>query len=545
MKKLFLLSFMFVASVFSTFANKTIYVAPVAAGTKDGSSAANACSLNQIFGVLTPAVALDATGTTTINFDASAEYSVTTTGSSDASRACVLVPDNLTKKVIFEGNNAILKAGSTSVRIMRIGLLTNVELKNLTFKNGTHPSSLGGALYFGGDSLKISSCIFDNNSGDNSGAIASRGKYLKIANSWFKNNFLLNSFQGGAISHTGTTTGGALIVENTTFSNNLGKISSNACYGTAIITAFDGSTRNYLNTVSISNCTFYKNNASLNNPYGYAAVQLDYLGTTAPVGVVTTATLVNNTFYGNSNCGIRMWGKQQALSLINNVIVGDSWANVSSVNVQDHGIITEFSVAEGRPAIVAKNNYIVAKYPKYAAKIDDAAFAIGNTDGNTLVTTTAQTDIDALYLSSTLQTTYSAIPYLSITSGQSPLVEGGISSYSGIVIPTTDKNGAVRADGDATGSKYDIGAFEFNSKVTRKADISNDSFTFHQSDREVSISNRANNLLLVNVLLPNGQSVYTKTTNSSLTINRAELPKGILIFIINDGLKSVAKKVIL
>jgi len=543
MKKQILLLCMITGSIFTTYADKTIYVANASLGTKDGSSAVNACVLNQVFGTLTPAVALDATGTTTLTFDASTEYTISSSGSSAYDRACVMIPDNFTKKVILEGNNAILKAGSTAVRMFRIGSFTNVELKNLTFKNGTHPAALGGAIYFAGDSLKISGCTFDNNSSDNGGAIGSRGKYIKISNSLFKNNFLIGSFQGGAISHTGTTTGGALIVENSTFSNNIGKAGSNA-WGTAIITSFDGTTRNYLNTISISNSTFYKNNAGLNTNAGNTAIQLDFLGTTAPAGVVTTATFVNNTFYGNSNCAIRVWGKQQAVNLINNVIVGDAWANVSASGIQDHGIINEFSVAEGRPALIAKNNYIVAKYPK-SAKNDDAALATGNTDGNILITTTAQTDIDALSLTPDLQTSGSPVPYLGITISSSPLVEGGISSYSGITIPATDARGITRGTG-TRGSRFDIGAYEFDGfPVTNVTTVSEDFFSLSQSDGKISIDNTGSKSLVVNVYLTNGQNIYSANVNKSLTINKNQLPKGILIFNVNNGLKSVAKKIVL
>ena len=541
MKKQFLLLCMITASVFTTFADKTIYVANAQLGTKDGSSAANACELNQIFGVKTPAVALDATGTTTVYFDASAEYSINADYSSAKDRACVLIPDNLTRRVIFEGNNAILKGTSTSLRMFRIGSLTNVELKNLTIKNGTHPAALGGAIFFAGDSLKISGCVFDHNSSDNGGAIGSRGKYLKITNSWFKDNYLLNSFQGGAISHTGTTAGGALIVENTTFSNNLGKAASNA-WGTAIITAFDGTTRNYLNTISISNCTFYKNNAGFNTNAGNTAIQLDYLNTTL-TGTVTTATFVNNTFYGNSNCGIRVWGKQQAVSLINNVIVGDSWANVSGAAVQDHGIIYEFSVADGRPALVAKNNYIVTKVPK-STKNDDVALASGNTDGNTLVTTTAQTDIDALGLSPDLQTSGSVVPYLGIAASSSPLVEGGISIFSGITIPVSDTRGVSRGT-ETRGTKYDIGSYEFDNFTTEVSTVSEDFFTLRQSAGEITIDNQGGSALSVNMYSTNGQNIYSINVTKSLTIRKNQLPKGVLILAVNNGLKTVAKKIVL
>jgi len=65
--------------------------------------------------------------------------------------------------------------------MFRIGSSTNVELRNLIFNNGTHTGSSGGAIYFAGDSLKISSCIFNNCSANNGGAVASRSKYVNVA----------------------------------------------------------------------------------------------------------------------------------------------------------------------------------------------------------------------------------------------------------------------------------------------------------------------------------------------------------------------------
>lgn len=519
------------AGIFTVFANKTIYVAPVASGTGSGVDAANPTTFSQALG------ALDATGYTTLVLPNAALFQLSG-GTNGFGR--IPIVDN--SKVIIEGNNSILEGNGGETRILRASVGCVVELKNLTFKLGNAAASLGGAIFFGGDSLKISGCVFEGNTADNGAAIGSRGKYIKISNSWFKDNYLRNSFQGGAISHTGTTAGGTLIVENTTFSNNLGKAASNPAYGTAIITAFDGNVRNYLNTISITNCTFYKNRASLNDPSGYAAVQLDFLGATAPTGTATTATFVNNTFYANTNAAIRILGKQQAVSLINNVIAGDSWDNISGVGIQEHGLITEFSVAEGRPAFIAKNNYIVAKYPK-SAKIDDAVFAAGNSDNNTLVNTTSQSSIDNLALGTSLQTSGSPVPYLPILSSSGPLVEGGINLYSGVVIPTTDARGVTRAVGYA-GSKSDIGSYEFDNLTTAIQDVLNDSFTFNQSTSEISISNHNNITISAKVFLPNGQSVYTKTTNSTITIPKTQLPKGVLIFIVNDGKESVTKKII-
>jgi len=485
MKKSLCTLCMVLVSIFVTYADKTIYVSPT--GTGDGTTPATACRLNQIFGKLPPAVSLDATGTTTLSFDASAAYSITTNGTSDASKACVLVPDAITKKIIFEGNNATFNAGSTGsagVRMLRIGSSTNVELRNLTFNNGTHTGSSGGAVYFAGDSLKISGCTFNNCSADNGGAVASRGKYVKIVTSWFKNNYLLNNYYGGALTHTGTTLGGTLIIENTTFSNNAGKAST-ACYGTAVCTAYDGGSRGYLNTISISNCTFYKNLESLNTTAGNAAVHLDELSSGT-----TNAVFVNNTFYGNSDCALYIKGIKQTVTFVNNVIAGSSWASVSGSSIQDHGIITEKnSTTDLRPTIIGKNNYIVAKNP-VGINITESSFQSGS-NGNTFVTTTAQSVIDSLYLNTGLSAT--SVPYLTITGSTSPLVNTGTSSVSGITIPSMDITGFQRTP------NYTIGAYQATLNVA--------SGTIQTVNQNVS--------LLSTTIQPTGK--LTLTANRTLT----------------------------
>lgn len=530
MKKLLLFTCLLTAGISTVFADKTIYVSP--SGNGNGLTAETPTTFPQALG------ALDATGYTTLVLPNNATF-VLSGGTTGYGR--IPIVDN--SKIIIEGNNSILEGNGGETRILRASTGCRIVLKNLTFKLGNAAASLGGAIFFGGDSLTISGCVFESNTADNGAAIGSRGKYIKITNSWFKDNYLRSSFQGGAISHTGTTSGGKLIVENTTFSNNLGKATNNPAYGTAIITAFDGNVRNYLTEISISNCTFFKNNASLNTTAGYAAVHLDYLGSTAPAGTATTATFVNNTFYGNSDASLRILGKQQAVRLINNVIVGDSWATVSATSVQDHGIICEFSVAEGRPAFVAKNNYIVAKYPK-SSKNDDAALATNNTDNNTLVSMTSQSDIDALSLSTTLQTENSPVPYLSITSGLSPLVNSGTNAVSGVTIPTTDVKGVVRGSTN-TGNNYDIGAFEFVDTSTNITKLNSSDFSVELKNNQVSIVNKIENKLTVNIYLPNGQLVYSGSATKSLNIPTSQLPKGILILNINNGTTATTKKILL
>ena len=540
MKKKILLVCLITANVFATFANKTIYVNSTVQGNGDGTTPATACKIRTAI-----ESNLDATGTSTIVFPSNATFQVTTSDGNTPTSGCILVANATTKKIIFEGNNStILGTDGVLVRLLRLGSGTNVELRNLTFKNGNHTSALGGGVYFGGDSLKISGCTFDNNLANYGGAFASRGKYVKISNSYFINNKLSAVGKGGAMTVTGTTAGGTLIIENTTFNNNNNTGVTGTCLGTAICTANDGyasagTFSAYLTTILISNCTFYKNVASVNTNNQCSAIYMDELSS----GGTTNATFVNNTFYGNSNTGLYIVGAKQTVTLVNNVIAGDSYATVSGSGVQDFGILTSATIGGGRPAIIAKNNYIVTKSP-INSSITESTLQPGNNDNNTLVTIASQNDIDVLGLSTALQTSGSVVPYLGTSAMSSPLVEAGISTYSGITISTTDARGVIRGIG-STGSKFDIGAYEFDHVVTGIQYISEEFFTLNQTAGEISIDNQGGNALLVNMYSTNGQNIYSANVNKSLTIRRNQLPKGVMILSVNNGLKTVTKKIVL
>lgn len=538
MKRQFLLICMAVAGIFTAFADKTVYVASTAQGTADGTSSANAKAIGDVFSNLSANLA--SSGTTYIVL-AQEEYlipSKTAWGGND--NGGIQVPDGTTKKIVLEGNNATINGANLtgSVRMIRLGASTQVEFKNLNFKNGTgSASSVGGAFYFAGDSLILSGCTFDNNKAGSGGAIASRGKHIKITNSYFLNNKLTGTGRGAAITHTGNSSGGTLVVENTTFSNNTG-YAGNPTYGSAICTAYDGSTRNYLSEITITNSTFYKNLSGSTATYGYAAVYLDSMLVGKPVSNVK---FVNNTFSGNSNCGIYINGTRYNVSLFNNAIVGCAYDDVSDPSKFDHGIIANKTLANGRPAITAYNNYIVAEAPLSSAISE---LTTGD-NGNTYVSASSQADLDNVLLSADLQTGGSSVaPYLSITSGTSPLVESGISSYAGVTIPSKDVRGVTRATG-TSGTKYDIGAFEYNDLPTGTSNsLSNDFCTLLVNKSNVLIENKSNNRITVNAYSANGQKIYSASATQSLSIDKNQLSQGITIFNISNGSKSVTKKVI-
>ncbi|MBR5503054.1 MAG: hypothetical protein IKV87_01210 [Methanobrevibacter sp.] len=109
----------------------------------------------------------------------------------------------------IEGNNHIIDANELS----RIFLITGkrIVLKNITFKNGKDfydefSMSAGGAIYtFKDTDLTIINCKFINNISKNSvGAIASRGKSLKINDSLFLGNHAYGSSAGAIYNEDGS-----------------------------------------------------------------------------------------------------------------------------------------------------------------------------------------------------------------------------------------------------------------------------------------------------------------------------------------------------
>jgi hypothetical protein len=75
--------------------------------------------------------------------------------------------------------------------------------------------------------------------------------------------------------------------------------------------------------------------------------------------------------------------------------------------------------------------------------------------------------------------------------------------------------------------------------------VSDDFFTLRQTSGEMVIDNLSNRPLAVSVFLANGQNVYSVVVNHSLTINKNQLPKGVLILNINNDSMSVSKKIVM
>lgn len=491
-------------------------------------------------------------------------------GSTSSSR--INFPADVQLEII--GENSTIRAFPTPPttnqfnRIFRIAS-GSVKLKGLILENG-YPGNVGGAIFFAGETLEIDSCIFRNNtSGETAGstggggAIACRGKNLIIKNSYFQGNLCYGGSGGGAVLHAGNQ--GTLVVENTTFDQNTLTVGDS---NGSVFSFYENNTTNKGPAkISIRNCTFY-NNTITNRDAGGAGVVVLHASMNA-----TEAEVINNTFLfdkrfplteadeGKSdaekaktiykrNVGVRIEGTAHQLHFINNAVSGLRYA-VSATH------------ATGRK-IVAKNNYMVTMGKH--ANVDEFDISQENTadeNGNILVIQTTSTgdplqgDVTALDGNMSLTglaaglSTDKAIPYLAIADENSPLIDAGLNTYTVNEterVPSNDALGTARASSaDRTGDKADIGAFEYVAgSFTGFTESPGDDpvLVCRQGDR-ILIQNGSPYTLSLSIVRPDGTILSRMRMERSLTIHRDELPGGVLIFVFDNGISRISRKVLL
>lgn len=353
----------------------------------------------------------------------------------------IRVEDNCIVNVF--GNNTTLLAddvsgrdGGQGLRILRCGKNTEVEIFGVNFVNGRQTDYFaGGAIFSLGKSLIIDNCSFiDNEAGSSGGAIASRGHFVHVTNSYFEGNFTRGGgATGAAISMVGNADAehfGELVVENCAF------VGNEAIEGgghATVISIYDPCLDvmySLTGKVSVINCTFLNNK----NVQGYQA-DVDVSDNSDCV-----LYMVNNTMVG-SEAGLGVYFQAEPLYLFNNFI----FASKQGVNAQ-------LSVADGREPMVAVSNVIIGGEAALNDNADDPMF---NGNGNVLGLA-ADNSLASFAMSSTI-VREGNIGFLPIGS-TSKLIGKGItdsSEYTGTnVIPATDCRGK-------SGSGKDIGAYQY------------------------------------------------------------------------------------
>ncbi len=444
------------------------------------------------------------------------------------------------KKVEIVGNNVTLKAADLAAQKDPSGLpllgqgnriieaLDNCDLKikGITFLNGRQIGYLpGGAIFFAGNTLEVDSCKFiDNQAGSCGGAIGARAKAVIVKNSYFQgDNILGGGARGAAIMQAGPAleTAGTLSVQNCTFYNCTTQTHG---YG-FVISIYDSSLSNeggsYSNTkkLEVTNCTFMENSS----PTAYQAA-IDVSDGDCEV------VLVNNTFYKNSQCAFRLLMNKAYLA--NNVIIGGK-----------QGVMSELTVASGRPEIVAVNNISVGTEGGINGSIDDACFTSAASANHNIVNTITAYSLTNIGLATSLSTD-NFVPYLAINSSASTLINAGQDDTSlkfGVnYVPAVDIRGHL------TSQTKDIGAYEYSGITGLSTpDYSAEDYIVTQFKTKISVKNIADKSFTVSIININGQLVYTTSVKGLAEIPTDNFAKGIFILLFNNKDKLSSNKILI
>jgi predicted outer membrane repeat protein len=508
--------------LFQAFADDVFYVSPTGNDANTGTTPATA------FKTFSKAVSVVVYGTpATIYLEENAEFN---------SPANVILGEG--RIVTIAGRNTTVKSGDNPYlgqRILTLGVNTEVKIVGITFKNAcTRDGIPGGAIFFEGTKLEIDSCSFINNEANNSGsALASRGKDLVITNSVFDKNRAFSGFgYGGVLYHCGpyatpVPPAGSLIIKNCAFTENEAKDDTHGdviSFGHAYRNSGIANGYTNVNYFELTNCLFKDNiNTAASAGLRPGPAEIYFTDTRDDLAV----NIVNNTFYKSRALAIPFF-YDRPFRLVNNVFYN-----------KDSYVITCSNTSDERDPFIAYNNVVVGEM----IKVDDPSFnAERETYGNRIVNTYAD-----IKLATRTETAGSYVPYLPISDAASILVNSGLSSTAGKAgfdkeyIPATDIRGVA-----VSGAK-DIGSFEYEGGTGITNVPASNLFTIGRTGDAAVVKNNTGKALRLQIRLLDGRTIYSANVAGELTISKSELeiPGGVLIFSVSNGVLSESKKVIL
>ncbi|MDY0104582.1 MAG: glycosyl hydrolase [Lentimicrobium sp.] len=441
----------------------------------------------------------------------------------------VRIEDNTNKTIELIGNNTVFQAAAvkqtaSTGRMLFSGYGSNLKVSGIIFKNGYQSSADGGAIYFRGVTLEVNSCKFIDNIADNhGGAIASIGNDLIVENSYFDGNISVGGY-AGAVLHTGAgTIGNSLIIRNSTFNGNKTQSTeSTSGMGSAVHTHASASD---IASVEITNCVFYKNESARTS---MGAVDLGN-------SLTSKSYLVNNTFYTNTQMGVRVDGLNNKVYLVNNAIIGGA-VGLGTVYALNTG------TKKRTQTIDAWNNVIAATNKAIGTYVDDPSLNADKvTNNNTVEIFSESFSLSNVGLNEDLSTDKS-IPYLAISSSASVLVNAGLDSK---VIESLERVPSTDMLGMAKDGTKDIGAFELDQTTTViSPDFVPEYIKLIDGKDFVSVVNLSQHPISLQVMSVEGKLLKNIRIDNAVTVNKGDLPRGLLLFVANDGQWVIAKKVI-
>ncbi len=260
------------------------------------------------------------------------------------------------------------QAGSPEFRIFNIAAGNTVVLDGLTISNGSAASE-GGGIFNAGTLTVVDSTVTGNAStaGNGGGGIANRGT-LTFSNGTISNN--TSAFTGGGVLQID---GGTMTLSHCLVSGNTAATDGGGLTSQSIIVAA---------TLTVTNCTFTANNASVN-----AAL----LNVANGAAANANAVLTNNTFAGNVGPGrtVRNAGGAgvATMSLRNNVYANNASQNVSTggvgVTTSLGGNVSDDASGGGGPGDLINTDALLAPLGNYGGPTQTYALLPGSPAINT------------------------------------------------------------------------------------------------------------------------------------------------------------------
>lgn len=359
--------------------------------------------------------------------------------------------------------------------------------KNISFDVSTGTSVIDKAIieYGTGNSYKTG------------GGIDIYGNNIAVRNTTIRNcNITLTGGHGGGICVFGSGTNVSL--KDLTLHNNTTTGNGGGIY------VYPGSS-----ALTIDNCTIYNNNASGATSKGDGV----FFG-------AQYTTLTNSSVYNNTDDGVYLNVANN--TLVNSIIYGNkvgaylnASGNVVNCNIVNNTTAGILSASYTAPRIV--NTILWGNSSQYTINSGSSLLLAncgiqgglsGGTDGgsNKNLSSLNTADTGPNFINTTS-------PDLHINSWVTPLVDGGITSYSTITAPLTDKEGRSRI------GTIDIGAYEFIYYIWNG---SYSSTWFNSDNWEGPPVSVPTSISENKVIIPNGCTNYPQTSELTLS-NRSVL----------------------
>ena len=300
---------------------------------------------------------------------------------------------------------------------------TRIFMNNCSFMNNESVNN-AGAFYVKAIG-NLNNCVFEGNKTGSNGSAVTTIHKLRINQSVFRNNTATGTgAYGGAIFNT---SGGTLLVENSTFDSNSASTAGAGAFGCST-----GTTTSYF-----INSTFYGNTGVTASVFYNRAGTVNLINCTVSGNIANTSNAPAYLNYNASNV---------SANFVNNIFA----YNYNTTNPYDVNFEAT-SVANG-------TNNLIAVINQYLGLLNTTEFSYGSVSGNDPELFAAY-ELIGIRKIPLLQSNGGPTKTIALSNTQSLAYAAGVNTYAGYSLPFFDQRETERANPPC------IGAFELSSET--------------------------------------------------------------------------------